>query len=70
MQFLKDISGGAEPSKADVKIIEDVMFGQKFNPGVMNVLIDNVMQITDNEITKKSMLKKLPVNGREKNKNR
>ena len=52
MQYLRDISGGAEPSKADVKIIEDVMFQQKLNPGVVNVLIDNVMRKTDMKLTK------------------
>ena len=52
MQYLRDISGGAVPSKADVKIIEDVMFGQKLNPGVVNVLIDNVMRKTDMKLTK------------------
>ena len=38
--------------KADVKIIEDVLFGQKLNPGVVNVLIDNVMRKTDMKLTK------------------
>ena len=52
MQYLRDIGGGAEPSKADVKIIEDVMFRQKLNPGVVNVLIDNVMRKTDMKLTK------------------
>ena len=52
LQYLRDISGGAEPSKADVKIIEDVMFEQKLNPGVVNVLIDNVMRKTDMKLTK------------------
>lgn len=52
LQFLRDKSGGAEPSKADIKIIEDVMFQQKLNPGVVNVLIDNVLQKTDMKLTK------------------
>ncbi|MBB6445675.1 replication initiation and membrane attachment family protein [Bacillus benzoevorans] len=50
LQFLKDISGGAEPAKAEMKIIEDVMFGQKLNPGVVNVLIDNVLRIADKKL--------------------
>ena len=52
LQFLKDISGGAEPTKAEIKIIEDIMFEQKLNPGVVNVLIDNVMRITDMKLPK------------------
>lgn len=50
LQFLKDISGGAEPTKVEMKIIEDVMFGQKLNPGVVNVLIDNVLRIADKKL--------------------
>ncbi|MCM3323131.1 replication initiation and membrane attachment family protein [Cytobacillus kochii] len=52
IQFLKDLSGGAEPSKAELKILEDVMFHQKLPPGVMNVLIDYVMRKTDKKLTK------------------
>jgi len=52
LQYLRDISGGAEPSKADVKIIEDVLFQQQLNPGVVNVLIDNVLRKTDMKLTK------------------
>ena len=53
MQYLRDISGGAVPSKADVKIIEDVMFRQKLNPGVVNVLIDNVYAKNRYEVNEK-----------------
>ncbi len=51
-QFLKDIGGGAEPSKADLQIIEEVMFAQKLPPGVINVLIHYVMLKTDMKLTK------------------
>ncbi|WP_282141441.1 replication initiation and membrane attachment family protein [Cytobacillus oceanisediminis] len=51
-QLLKDISGGAEPSKGDMQIIEDVMFQQKLLPGVINVLIQYVMLKTDMKLTK------------------
>ncbi|MBU8879663.1 replication initiation and membrane attachment family protein [Bacillus sp. FJAT-29790] len=51
-QLLKDISGGAEPSKADLQIIEDVMFQQKLLPGVVNVLIQYVMLKSDMKLTK------------------
>ena len=52
LQFLKDISGGAEASNADIKIIEDVMFNQKLLPGVINVLIHYVMLKMDMKLTK------------------
>lgn len=51
-KLLMDISGGAEPSKADLQIIEDVMFSQKLLPGVINVLIHYVMLKTDMKLTK------------------
>ncbi|MBT2691213.1 replication initiation and membrane attachment family protein [Bacillus sp. ISL-47] len=51
-ELLKDISGGAEPSKSDLQIIEDVMFQQKLLPGVINVLIQYVMLKTDMKLTK------------------
>lgn len=51
-QLLIDISGGAVPAKADLKIIEDVMFKQKLLPGVVNVLIQYVLLKTDMKLTK------------------
>ncbi|MEH7391665.1 replication initiation and membrane attachment family protein [Bacillus sp. JJ1474] len=51
-QVLKDLSGGAEPSKGDLQIIEGVMFNQKLPPGVVNVLIQYVMLKTDMKLTK------------------
>lgn len=51
-QLLIDISGGAIPSKADLQIIEDVMFKQKLLPGVVNVLIQYVLLKTDMKLTK------------------
>ena len=50
--LLKDLSGGAEASNTDLKIIEDIMFKQKLLPGVMNVLIQYVMFKTDMKLTK------------------
>ncbi|AZU63578.1 replication initiation and membrane attachment family protein [Neobacillus mesonae] len=52
LQFLKDISGGAEPSKSDIQIIEDVMFKQKLLPGVINVLLHFVMLRNEMKLTK------------------
>jgi replication initiation and membrane attachment protein len=51
-QFLMDISGGGEPGKADLQIVEDIMFAQKLPPGVVNVLIHVVMIKTDMKLTK------------------
>ncbi|MCA1032007.1 replication initiation and membrane attachment family protein [Bacillus timonensis] len=51
-QLLIDISGGAEPSSGDLKIVEDVLFHQKLQPGVVNVLIYYVMLRTDMKLSK------------------
>ncbi|HWJ80244.1 MAG TPA: replication initiation and membrane attachment family protein [Niallia sp.] len=56
-EVLKDISGGAEPSKTDLQIIEEIMFAQKLLPGVINVLIQYVMLKTDMKLTKGYMEK-------------
>nr|WP_295969921.1 DnaD domain protein [uncultured Bacillus sp.] len=52
LEYLRDISSGSEPSKADIKLIEDIMFYQKLNPGVVNVLIDMVMRLSDMKLNK------------------
>ncbi|MGG3469699.1 replication initiation and membrane attachment family protein [Neobacillus pocheonensis] len=52
LQVLKDLSGGGEPSKSDLQIIEEVMFKQKLLPGVINVLVQFVMLKTDMKLTK------------------
>lgn len=51
-QLLIDYSGGAEPSKSDLQIVEDIIFNQKLLPGVVNVLVDYVMLKTDKKLTK------------------
>ncbi|MCY8269171.1 replication initiation and membrane attachment family protein [Bacillus sonorensis] len=51
-KLLQDIAGGAEPSKADLKIIEEIMLDQKLEPGVINVLIYYVMLKTDMKLSK------------------
>lgn len=51
-QLLIDIAGGAEPAKADLQAVEDVMFQQQLNPGVVNVLIHYVMLKTDMKLSK------------------
>ncbi|WP_174729626.1 replication initiation and membrane attachment family protein [Mesobacillus harenae] len=51
-QLLIDISGGAEASKSDLQIIEDIMFTQKLLPGVVNVLVQYVMLKTDMKLQK------------------
>ena len=51
-QLLKEISGGAEATKADLQIVEGVMINQKLTPGVVNVLIYYVMLRSDMKLAK------------------
>ncbi|SEM37103.1 replicative DNA helicase loader DnaB [Mesobacillus persicus] len=51
-ELLIQLSQGASPSKADLQIIEDIMFNQKLQPGVVNVLIEYVMLRTDMKLHK------------------
>ncbi len=51
-ELLIQHSGGSEPSKADLQIVEDVMLKQKLPPGVMNVLLEYVMIMTDMKLSK------------------
>ena len=51
-ELLMQHSGGGEPSRADLQIIEEVMLKQKLTPGVMNVLLEYVMIMTDMKLSK------------------
>jgi len=42
-QFLRIKQGNMEPSKQDVKLVEDLSLMTKLDPGVINVLLDYVM---------------------------
>lgn len=50
--FLKAKYGGGKPTSKDVKLIESLLVDQKFNPGVVNVLIDYVLRINENKLNK------------------
>ena len=50
--LLKSMAGGAKPVPSDIKIIEETLFDQKLNPGVMNVLLSYVMITNDYKLVK------------------
>ncbi|MEH7108151.1 MULTISPECIES: replication initiation and membrane attachment family protein [Bacillaceae] len=52
LEVLRNLSNGGEPPASDLKIIEEIMIKQKLLPGVVNVLIWYVMQISDSSFTK------------------
>ena len=50
--FLKSKHNGAEPTKRDTKLIEDLIIDYKLKPGVVNVLIDYVLKTYDKKLTR------------------
>ena len=48
----KELSGGVEPSVANLKILEEIMIKYKLPPGVVNVLIEVTLRKTDMKFTK------------------
>lgn len=50
--FLKSKQNGGEPSKRDMKLLEDLMIDYNLKPGVVNVLIDYVLKTYDKKLTR------------------
>lgn len=50
--FLKAKYGGSTPTNKDVKLIESLLVDQELTPGVVNVLVDYVLRINENKLTK------------------
>lgn len=51
-EFLKRIADGALPVQSDLRIVEGLLFDQKLEPGVVNVLLDYTMRINDKKLSK------------------
>lgn len=51
-QFLKAKYKGTEPTARDKRLIENLLVEQKFNPGVVNVLIAYVLELNDQKLKK------------------
>ena len=50
--FLYEKNNNVEPSGTELKLIESLMIDYNLNPGVVNVLIDYVLRINNNKLTK------------------
>ena len=55
--FLTGRNKGVRPSKSDLSVLETLLVDYGFNPGVINVLIDYVLKINNNKLTKNFVLK-------------
>lgn len=50
--FLAGKYNGSKPSKADISILEYLLIDMNLKPGVVNVLVDYVLKINNNKLTK------------------
>lgn len=50
--FLMNKNNGAKPSKKDIELLEILLIDMDLKPGVVNVLIDYVLKINDNKLTR------------------
>lgn len=51
-ELLKSKNGDGEPTKRDMKLVEDLMLDYKLNAGVINVLLDYVLKTNDNKLNR------------------
>ena len=54
--FLSGKNKGVKPSKSDISILEILLLDYGLTPGVVNVLIDYVLRINNNKLTKNFIL--------------
>lgn len=50
--FLASKYNGSRPSKTDLNVLEYLLLDMNLNPGVVNVLVDFVLKINNNKLTK------------------
>ena len=43
---------GSDPTRRDLKLVEDLLIDYKLKPGVVNVLIDYILNINDKKLTR------------------
>lgn len=49
-QLLEQLGNGSKPQPPDLRLIENLMFTTKLNPGVINVLIDYIVHVNHNNL--------------------
>lgn len=50
--FLRSKSGGGEPTKRDLRLVEDLMVEQKLSAGVVNVLISYALKLNNQKLNR------------------
>lgn len=51
-EFLITKNNGSEPTRRDLKLLEDLIIDYKLKPGVVNVLIDYVINVNEGKLTR------------------
>lgn len=51
-ELLCSKNNGAEPTKRDLKLVEDLIIDYSLKPGVVNVLVDYVLKTNNNKLTR------------------
>lgn len=51
-ELLIKINKGNDPTRRDLKLVEDLLVDYKLKPGVVNVLIDYVLNVNDKKLTR------------------
>ena len=51
-EFLIKMNNGNEPTRRDLKLVEDLLVDYKLKPGVVNVLIDYILNVNKRKLTR------------------
>lgn len=51
-EFLMTVNNGSEPTRRDLKLIEDLLVDYKLKPGVVNVLLDYTINVNNKRLTR------------------
>lgn len=51
-EFLIKLNNGIDPTRRDLKLVEDLLIDYKLKPGVVNVLIDYVLNVNKRKLTR------------------
>ena len=51
-EFLINLNNGSDPTRRDLKLIEDLLVDYKLKPGVVNVLIDYMLNVNEKKLTR------------------
>lgn len=51
-EFLINLNKGSDPTRRDLKLVEDLLIDYKLKPGVVNVLIDYMLNVNEKKLTR------------------